>query len=138
MTSRIIKVGLAAVVNGQLLVLRKRGGRTFILPGGKPEDDEDDRTTLLRELDEEIGCSATDLHFEGAFVDQAADMQDVEVEVRLYTGRLIGTPSVRSEIEEMAWIQLDADPQVPLASSIIRKILPHLHRRYQNLWTSFA
>ena len=52
----IQKVGLALVEGDRILLVRKRGSRTYILPGGKPEAGEDDVKALVRELDEELGC----------------------------------------------------------------------------------
>jgi 8-oxo-dGTP diphosphatase len=54
----IHKVGLAVVSGDRLLVVRKRGTGTFILPGGKPEGSEGDLATLAREVDEELGCDS--------------------------------------------------------------------------------
>jgi 8-oxo-dGTP diphosphatase len=127
--NELLKVGLAAIEGDHLLVVRKKGGHAFILPGGKPEEAEQDLETLSREVDEELGCSITQMQFEGAFVDVAADMTDTIVTVRLYTGNLLGDPRPESEIEELAWISLVGPCDLPLAPSLTNQILPHLHRK---------
>jgi 8-oxo-dGTP diphosphatase len=84
---------------------------------------------LRRELLEELECSVTDTHFEGTFTDNAAGMPETTVTVRLYAGRLVGTPRPSSEIEELAWIDVQAPAKLPLAPSLTNKILPFLNRR---------
>ena len=125
----IQKVGLAAVEAGRLLVVRKRGGSLFILPGGKPEGRERDLETLSREVREELGCRVSHAKFEASFTDDAAEMSDTVVVVRLYAGKLVGKPQPASEIEEMAWLDLAAPNSLPLAPSLINHILPYLSRR---------
>ncbi len=110
----------------QLLVVRKRGTVSFILPGGKPEGREDDLEALQRELQEELGCHVVGARFEGAFTDKAADLVNTIVTVRLYAGNLRGKPRPASEIEEMAWVSLSAPSHLPLAPSLTNQILPHL------------
>lgn len=122
----VLKIGLAAIDHGQLLVVRKRGAPSFILPGGKPEMGEDDLKALLREVEEELGCSVECATFEGSFSDIAADLPDTRVVVRLYSGHLVGTPRPAAEIEEMAWLTLDSPGDVCLAPSITNQILPYL------------
>ena len=124
----IKKVGLATIENGQLLVVRKKGTYSFILPGGKPEGSEQDLETLNRELQEELGCSFADPHFEGSFSDVAADLYETIVTVRLYAAKLVGDPRPASEIEEIAWVNLMGSVDLPLAPSLTNKILPHLNR----------
>ncbi|WP_457489191.1 NUDIX domain-containing protein, partial [Tardiphaga sp. P5_C10] len=53
----IVKIGLAVTDGARLLLVRKRGGRSYILPGGKPEQGESDFQALAREVEEELGCS---------------------------------------------------------------------------------
>ena len=113
----------------RLLVVRKRGTTTFILPGGKHEGQEGDIEALKRELQEELGCTVTRARFEGAFTDAAADLDDTIVTVRLYAGKLRGKPQPASEIEELAWVSLSAPGDLPLAPSLKNKILPHLRQR---------
>lgn len=135
MTTRkeLKKVGLATIEDGLLLVVRKRGTHSFILPGGKPEGAEQDLETLNREVNEELGCSVAHAHFEGAFTDVAADLCETVVTVRLYAGKLIGDPHPASEIEEIAWINLAGPFELPLAPSLTNKILPHLNREQSRL-----
>jgi 8-oxo-dGTP diphosphatase len=134
MRNELQKVGLATIEGGCLLVVRKTGTQTFILPGGKPEGAENDLDTLSREVREELGCSICNLRFEGAFTDIAADMFETIVTIRLYAGKLIGDPHPTSEIEELAWVPLAGPCDLPLAPSLTNKILPHLH--YKKGWVA--
>lgn len=124
----IHKVGLAAEREGHLLVARKRGSHVFILPGGKPEGEENDLQTLSREIREELGCGIERLYLRGVFKDIAADASETIVVVRLYSGSLVGEPTPSSEIEELAWVNI-RKPALKLAPSISNGILPYLRRR---------
>jgi 8-oxo-dGTP diphosphatase len=121
------KVGLALVEGNRILLVRKRGSQTYILPGGKPEAGEDDIEALARELDEELGCSLdlSTVTFLGSFSDKIADEENATVTVRLYSARLIGNPAPQSEIEEMLWLQA-TNKDTPLAPSLTNKIIPYL------------
>jgi 8-oxo-dGTP diphosphatase len=124
----IEKVGLAALDDGRLLVVRKHGGTMFILPGGKPEGTEGDLAALTRELDEELGCSVSSPSLSGVFTDRAAGVSDAVVVVRLYQGNLVGNPIPQAEIEELAWLDIRKPDTLPLAPSIVNGILPHLRK----------
>ena len=124
----IEKVGLAAIEDGRLLVVRKRGGAVFILPGGKPEGGESDLEALARELDEELGCAVTSPVLQGTFKDVAAGQDDAVVVVRLYSGQIVGDPVPQAEIEETAWLDLRRPGSLPLAPSMVNAIVPHLRR----------
>jgi 8-oxo-dGTP diphosphatase len=124
----IVKIGLAVTEANRLLLVRKKGGQSYILPGGKPEQGENDSQALLRELEEELGCTldAESLVYLGAFSDVAADLKDTVVVVRLYEARLVGNPAPQSEIECLAWFKPDTDKNVTLAPSIQNQIIPFL------------
>ena len=125
----IEKVGLAVLDGERLLVVRKRGGRLFILPGGKPEGAETATQTLVRELDEELGCKVDAPHLLGTFMDKAAGNDDAVVVVRLYGGSLVGEPVPQAEIEEAAWVNIRRPTSLPLAPSILNFILPYLRKQ---------
>jgi 8-oxo-dGTP diphosphatase len=127
---QILKIGLAVTDGDRVLLVKKRGGHRFILPGGKPEVGEEDLQTLQREIHEELGCviEAKSIEFLGSFTDWAADMTDVTVTVRLYKGRLIGRPSPKSEIESLRWVG-NREDESSLAPSLRNQILPFLFSR---------
>jgi 8-oxo-dGTP diphosphatase len=129
MPSEITKIGLAVMDGDRLLLVRKRGSDFLILPGGKPEGNESDAQTLSRELEEELGCRLVShqLEFLGTFSDEAAGMPGVRVTIKLYSGRLIGTPIPHAEIESVVWWTRTANPESSLAPSLRNSILPFLH-----------
>ncbi|WP_457492248.1 NUDIX hydrolase [Tardiphaga sp. P5_C7] len=124
----IVKIGLAVTDGARLLLVRKRGGRSYILPGGKPEQGESDFQALAREVEEELGCSIDtySVQYLGAFSDVAADLENTIVTVRLYAARLIGAPTPTSEIEQLEWFDPEIQGHVVLAPSLQNKIVPFL------------
>lgn len=122
---QIVKVGLAVVRDGHILMVRKKIGPSFILPGGKPLVGEDDVSALNRELDEELGCMLLDAVYLGDFSAPAADMTDTMVTVKLYRGEITGDPKPQAEIAEVRWIAISS-PDVTIAPSLSGKILPFL------------
>lgn len=124
----ITKIGLAVLDDDRVLLVRKRGSDLYILPGGKPEGDEDDVTALRREIDEELGCSLSEvgLEFLGEFTDRVAGAIATTVTVRLYIGTLAGKPTPSSEIEELQWLSVLDRACARVAPSLENQILPYL------------
>lgn len=124
----IFKVGVAVTDGGRLLLVRKKGTSSYILPGGKPEIGEDDIEALSREIEEELGCGLEPgtIAFLGSFSDAAADMCNTTVTVRLYEAKLIGKPYPRSEIETVNWYCPSSDISGSLAPSLQNQIVPFL------------
>ena len=125
----IRKIGLLVIRDGKLLLVRKRGGTLFILPGGKPEGDENDTEALKREIREELGCSMVTFQYLMEVTAPAADLDDVRVTVVCYLGEIDETPSPKDEIEEIRWVNINA-PDVPLAVSISEQMLPALQDHF--------
>jgi 8-oxo-dGTP diphosphatase len=127
----ILKVGLAVTDAHRLLVVKKKGSSIYILPGGKPELGEDDFKTLAREIEEELGCELNrdTIVFLGCFSDEAADIANMTVTVKLYAAELIGDPAPRSEIEALKWFCPSAESTDILAPSLQHQIIPFLVAR---------
>jgi 8-oxo-dGTP diphosphatase len=124
----ILKIGVIVSDGHKLLVVRKKDGRSFILPGGKPEAGENDLQTISREIAEELGCRVEphSVSYLATFTDTAADMVATEVTVRVYSAKLVGKPEARSEIDTLAWFDAWRDSTDQLAPSIRNQILPYL------------
>ncbi|MEK7174677.1 MAG: NUDIX domain-containing protein [Patescibacteria group bacterium] len=101
----------------------------YLMPGGKLEE-RSDVECLQREIKEELDCDVNmeDLALIGEYEDIAAT-PGKDVMIRLYRGKLIGTPKPSSEIGALCWIGRK-DARNPRVSPIIRnKIIPDLVRR---------
>ena len=112
--------------DGRVLLVRKRGTHTFMQPGGKRDPGEDDVTALARELDEELGCrmvpgSVAPL---GTFECQAANETDRQVNAAVYAVAVQGRIAARAEIDEIAWIDPSAPPEIHLAPLTRDHVLP--------------
>jgi 8-oxo-dGTP diphosphatase len=128
MPREIVKIGLAVVQDGCLLLVRKRKSDCLILPGGKPEQGEDDLAALSREIDEELGCvlDLQRIRYLGTFRDRAAGLANTEVVVKLYGGTLVGDPIPQGEIEQLFWFNPRTDTSMELAPSLTNSIVPYL------------
>jgi 8-oxo-dGTP diphosphatase len=111
--------------DGRMLVVRKRGTRMFMKPGGKREPGEDDLTVLARELDEEIDCRLVEAALLGRFEAPAANEPGFTVRAATYLARVEGAIAARAEIEELAWIDPAAPGDLPLAP-LMRVVLQRL------------
>lgn len=126
----IKKIGLLLLRDTKLLLVRKKGGTLWILPGGKPNPKESEIDALEREIYEELGCR---LAWGRQYMEckaPAADLEDTEVTVSCYLGEIAGTPSPQNEIEEIHWMDINK-PDVPLAVSIEEEMLPYLQSDFR-------
>ena len=111
---------------GHVLLVRKKGTRAFMQPGGKLQDAESHLDTLERELREELSCSIQPGSpvFLGTFTAPAANETDCLVEAALYRVTLAGTMSAASEIEEIIWLDCEKPNGIQLAPLTSRYVLP--------------
>ncbi|MBI2143182.1 NUDIX domain-containing protein [Candidatus Woesearchaeota archaeon] len=125
---KLIRKSAMAVIRGnRLLVVRKKGSRDYLMPGGKPERNESPIEALKRELMEEISCGvdSSSITLLGTFEDLTSDGKS-RVAIDLFTGEIVGEPKASTEIEELLWISA-ADAINPFLTPIARKhILPFL------------
>jgi len=104
----------AAVIrdqNGQVLLVRKRGTRFFMQPGGKLHDGESPAAALVRELCEELACTLLQAEFLGTFSAPAANEPARTVE-----------PA--AEIKEVAWVEPSGTGDLPLAPLTRDHVIP--------------
>src|SRR5215475_11250467 len=117
--SRTIKVVAALIRDdtGRVLLVRKRGTRAFMQPGGKRDAGEGDIAALSRELAEELGCGvlAGSIRSLGEFDAVAANEPGFRVQASLYGVDVTGEIAPSREIDEMIWVDPAAPPDIILA-----------------------
>ena len=102
----------------ELLMVRKAGTTSFMLPGGKPEAGETAEETIVREIEEELGLSLRRerLRAFGTFSAVAANEADHRVigDVFCYEGLpdRLDVDDIRhlAEIAEAGWFPIDPLP----------------------------
>ena len=127
-TSKIIRIAAAVLIgpDGRTLLVRKRGTRAFMQPGGKIEAHEQPVNALARELEEELAlnidpASATYL---GHFSAPAVNEPGFEVQAELFLLHIQQPVSPAAEIEEVQWIDPRGDGGLELAPLTRDLILP--------------
>jgi 8-oxo-dGTP diphosphatase len=126
--SGTIKIVAALICDdtGRVLLVRKRGTKAFMQPGGKLDAGEDDITALSREISEELGC-VLDLESVlplGAFDAVAANEPGFRVEANLYRVDVTGEISPSPEIDEAIWVDPASPPDIHLAPLTRDHVLP--------------
>ncbi len=126
---KVITVAAAIILNDQqqLLVVRKRDTSCFMQVGGKLEPDEPPEATMLREIQEEIGCQASIQHFVGRFETATANEPDHQLVSYVYHVTLDHAPKIDAEIAEMKWVDLD-DLHTQLAPLTREIVMPWVKR----------
>lgn len=130
---REILIAAAVLVgpDGRTLVVRKRGTRIFMQPGGKIEPSETSAAALAREVREELGLeidldAATYL---GRFSAPAAH-EPATVVAEVFRLPITVEVAPQAEIEEVRWIDPEALGAIELAVLSRDHILPaHLRTR---------
>ncbi|WP_342245480.1 NUDIX hydrolase [Pseudomonas sp. OTU5201] len=115
----------------RLLLVRKRGTRALMLPGGKREADESPLQALERELWEELQLrlDASALKPLGRFRALAANEADTWVDAEIFVARLPHAVEAAAELEELAWLGLgEPNPEhlAPLLRDHVLQALPGL------------
>jgi 8-oxo-dGTP pyrophosphatase MutT (NUDIX family) len=121
----IRKVGWAHVRDRRLLCARTGSRGLFYIPGGKPEQGEDDAAALVREIAEELAVRIDPATIApcGTFTAPADGQPGRDVIVSLYTADWDGEPVASAEIEELRYLSSgDAD----LVSGAAKLILQEL------------
>ncbi|HET7885473.1 MAG TPA: NUDIX domain-containing protein [Bradyrhizobium sp.] len=128
MASRTIRVVAALIRDevGRVLLVRKRGTKAFMQPGGKLDSGEDDIAALSREIAEELGCTvvAASVRPLGAFDAVAANEPGFRVAASLYHVDVMGAIAPSREIDEAIWIDPASPPDILLAPLTRDHVLP--------------
>jgi len=128
MDNRTIKVVAALIRDqeGRVLVVRKRGTKAFMQPGGKLDAGEDDVTALAREISEELGCLLVPASIRplGEFDAVAANEPGCRVQANLYRAEVTGDIAPGQEIDEAIWIDPASPPDIHLAPLTRDHVLP--------------
>ncbi len=126
----IQKVALAVFKKKKMLQVRtKKNPQVFYTLGGKLEKGESDIECLKREVKEEINCDIDEpsIKFLTEFEDVAHGKEDALVNIKIYEGKLIGTPKPTSEIVEIGWFDSNSDKK-HLSAIAQRTIFPWLKK----------
>jgi len=126
MPPRTLHIAAACLIDddGRLLLVRKRGTRMFMLPGGKREALESPLQTLARELDEELNLQLAEAAFTplGHFNEAAANEADTRVEADIFRAVLCHPVAPAAELEELRWLA----PQDPRGDDLAPLLRLHV------------
>jgi 8-oxo-dGTP diphosphatase len=112
-----------------IIVVRKRGKQTYIIPGGRPEGAETDEDALRRELREELCIESSLLGLIGEF-HEPAEFDDAMLTMRVYDVEVRGVPEPDNEIVEFQWIGRNYAAQgIKVGSTLSRHVIPALVAR---------
>lgn len=132
MTHTLLDIAAACLLDdaGRLLLVRKRGTRAFMLPGGKREPGESPLQAVQRELQEELGLRlpASALTPLGSFQAVAANEANTRVQAQVYVAALPHPVAPAAELEELSWLERGAPHPDHLAPLLSEQVLPALKK----------
>ncbi len=128
------EVHVSAVVlrnsRGELLLVRKRGTKMWMNPGGKPLSGESARECAIREITEELGLEldADRLVFLGEFEAPAANEPGFRVAANVFVwpDPVPEDTGPHAEISEVRWNDMSDLSDETLSPLLVQKIYPLL------------
>lgn len=118
-----VAVGAAIIENKKILLVRKK--ESWILPGGKPEEEETETQCLIREVKEELSTvRIVDIHFYKAIEGITPHKGDL-LQARVYLTTIEGEAKPSAEINAVKWTE---KPEELNLSDITRKIVASLRQ----------
>lgn len=99
----------------------------YLMPGGQFEEKTVEEC-LKAETKEELGCELdmNSIKYINEYIDVAASSPDQNVSIKLYKGKLIGTPVPSTEIGALHWIGKEDVNNKKVSTIIKNKIIPDL------------
>jgi 8-oxo-dGTP pyrophosphatase MutT (NUDIX family) len=135
----VIRIVAAVILNphGHLLLVRKRGTRMFMQPGGKLEAGETGEQALIRELNEELGfvLGPDDFEYVGRFSAEAANEEGHLVDCDVHFTVIDAEGVAAAEIEELVWVDptsMDHLALAPLTGKVMRPYILTMSAAMQN------
>ena len=127
---KIYKAALALIRDNKVLMARNYNRDKYYIPGGTIEGNEDDITTLIREIKEELSVDVIQNTIKslGTYEDVAYGHTDFIVQIRLYLGEVLGELKPSNEVEELGWFGKNDDWEM-LGTVAKTKIMPALVKK---------
>lgn len=125
-------VEVSAVVirdsRGRVLTVRKRGTSSLMLPGGKPEPDETEGQTAVRECAEELAVAVDEARLDliGRFSAKAANEDRTEVRATVFEHPFLPVLGPGAEIEHVEWVHPGEKAHSDLAPLLADEVFPAL------------
>ena len=114
-----------AIIDGEVLLCRAKGGRSSYLPGGHIEFGETAREALVREIREEMGVEATTGRFLGAVENSFMQHGKPHAEINLvFELKFAEKPEAAAKEDwiEFEWVRLDELERANLLPGVFKTI----------------
>ena len=117
-------VSAAIIEKGNIVLVKKRAH--WILPGGKPENGEQDLECLCREVAEELSNTRIkEIEFYGRFIGRTPNTGDILLN-RVYLAKLDG--GIYAPSKEISGVAVTIYPEMHNLSEITAKVISSLKR----------
>lgn len=125
----IDKIAFIEIKNGKILSTLSKGKTKYYIPGGKRENGENDKQTLIREVFEELSVRILPdtAEYIGTFSAQSDGEKDgINVIMTCYKAKYSGELKASSEIEEIRWLNFK---DLQIISEVDKKIFTFLNQK---------
>ncbi|MDB5260388.1 MAG: mismatch repair protein MutT [Candidatus Nomurabacteria bacterium] len=130
----IHKIAAVVIQDNKFLMVRKKGKDIWTSLGGHPEEGETEEQALIRETNEEMGCSAKVIKKIGDF-EAPAVFDDAMVRLSTYLVELEGDIIFEDpELEEYKFLSKEEVNNVKLPDSITKQIIPYCIKNGLLMW----